>query len=85
MSPRASKGNALAQLAASFGIAQAETVAVGDSGNDASMIAWAGMGVAMGNATDDARHAAGWVAPAVHQDGLADVIDRFFLSRNGAP
>lgn len=81
-SPRASKGQALAFLADYFGIAQADILAAGDSGNDISMIQWAGWGVAMGNATADVRAAADWIAPPVSEDGLADVIERFVL-QNG--
>lgn len=79
ISPRASKGQALAFLADRFGIAQADTVAVGDSGNDISMIRWAGLGVAMGNASPDVKAVAGWIAPPVGEDGLADVIQSFLL------
>lgn len=78
----ASKGEALARLAAHFGISRADTLAVGDSGNDLSMLRWAGLGVAMGNATPDVKAAAGWIAPPVHEEGLADAIERFVL-RNG--
>ena len=62
-SPKASKGNALAFLAERYGISQAETIAVGDSDNDISMIRWAGLGVAMGNAAPEVIAAADWVAP----------------------
>ncbi len=81
-SPRASKGQALAFLAGYFGIAQADILAAGDSGNDISMIQWAGLGVAMGNATAGVKAVADWIAPPVAEDGLADVIERFVL-RNG--
>ncbi|NLE77967.1 MAG: Cof-type HAD-IIB family hydrolase, partial [Chloroflexi bacterium] len=43
-----SKGEALAWVAAHLGISRAQTVAVGDQENDASMLRWAGLGVAMG-------------------------------------
>ena len=43
----ASKGHGLRFLAEHYGVAQAETIAVGDSGNDASMIEWAGLGIAV--------------------------------------
>ena len=76
---RASKGNAVAFLASRYGIPRSETVAVGDSGNDISMIRWAGLGVAMGNATPDVLAAADWVAPTVAEDGLAATIERFLL------
>jgi len=80
--PNASKGNALAFVAGRYGIAQAETVAVGDSDNDISMIRWAGLGVAMGNAAPEVMAAADRVAPSVSEDGLATVIEEFVL-RNG--
>jgi len=69
----------LAFLADRFGIPQAETMAVGDSGNDISMIQWAGLGVAMGNATPDVQATADWIAPRVQEDGLVEVIERFVL------
>ena len=78
-SPNASKGNALAFLAGRYGIPQAETIAVGDSDNDISMIRWAGLGVAMGNAAPEVIAAADQVAPSVTEDGLATVIEEFVL------
>ena len=76
----ASKGHGLKFLAQHYGIPQAETIAVGDSGNDSSMIAWAGLGVAMGNALAEVFAAADEVAPAVTEDGLAYVIEKHILS-----
>jgi hypothetical protein len=81
-SPNASKGNALAFLAERYGIARAETIAVGDSDNDISMIRWAGLGVAMGNAAPEVIAVADRVAPSVYDDGLAAVIEEYVL-RNG--
>ncbi len=78
--PEVSKSTALAHLARHLGVARDEIVAVGDSGNDVSMIRWAGTGVAMGNATPDVLAAADWVAPSIEEDGLAVVIERFFLN-----
>ena len=49
---------------------------MGDSGNDISMLRWAGLGVAMGNASEDVKAVAGWIAPPVQEDGLAVVIER---------
>jgi Cof subfamily protein (haloacid dehalogenase superfamily) len=80
ISPQASKGHALRFLAQCCGLAQAETIAVGDSGNDCSMIEWAGLGVAMGNASPEVLAVADVVAPSVTEDGLADVIERYILS-----
>ena len=75
------KGTALEWLAGQLGIARQDTMAIGDSGNDEAMIAWAGMGVAMGNASSEALAAADYVAPSVEEDGVADAIERFCLLR----
>ena len=48
--PGATKGGALAHVAAHYGVAQAEVLAVGDNHNDVDMLQWAGTGVVMGNA-----------------------------------
>ncbi len=75
----ASKGIALAHLAQQWGISRQEVIAVGDWENDASMIEWAGLGVAMGNAIDSIKAIADYVAPTVQEDGVAHVIDKFVL------
>ena len=54
--PGVHKGTALAELAASLGIESAGVVAFGDMPSDLPMLAWAGTGVAMGNA-DPLLHA----------------------------
>lgn len=74
-----SKEDALRRLAAHLDIPQAQVMAVGDQDNDASMIAWAGVGVAMGNASHATKSAADWIAPSVAQDGAAVAIERFVL------
>ena len=81
-SPLASKGNALAFLAGHLGVKREQVMAVGDSGNDISMIRWAALGVAMGNASADVKEAADWLAPGISDDGLAVAIEQLVL--NGA-
>ena len=51
-------------------------VAFGDELNDVEMIAWAGHGVAMGNAADVAKDAADEIAPTNDEDGVAVVLER---------
>ncbi len=72
--PEASKGNALAQLAADFGIAQGEALAMGDSVNDASMLAWAGRGIATAKADRYALAAADEQLPD-EVDAVAAVLE----------
>ena len=74
-----SKGDALRWLADHLGIPQAEIMAIGDQDNDVPMIAWAGVGVAMGGGSPAAIAAAGWIAPPLAEDGAAVAIERFVL------
>jgi Cof subfamily protein (haloacid dehalogenase superfamily) len=71
------KGHGLAWLADHLGIRQAEVLAIGDSDADVPMIAWAGVGVAMGNSSPAAKAAADWIAPTLEEDGVAAAIARF--------
>ncbi len=71
------KGHGLAWLAAHLGVPQAEVMAIGDSEADIPMIRWAGVGVAMGNATGDTKASADWVAPTLEDDGAAVAIERY--------
>jgi Cof subfamily protein (haloacid dehalogenase superfamily) len=77
--PGVSKGAALAWLAEHLEIAKDEVMAIGDQDNDASMVAWAGMGVAMGNGSERCKRAADWIAPTISEDGAATVIEQFLL------
>ncbi len=74
-----SKGDALSRLASHLGVPQGRVMAVGDQGNDVPMIAWAGVGVAMGNASPAAKAVADWIAPSFSEHGAAVAIERFVL------
>lgn len=74
-----SKGTALAWLASQLGVAQADTVAVGDALNDLEMVKWAGVGVAMGNAVLELKAAADYQTATVGEDGVAEAIERYLL------
>jgi hydroxymethylpyrimidine pyrophosphatase-like HAD family hydrolase len=47
--------------------------------NDVPMLRWAGHGVAMGNAHPDARAAADEVTAANTDDGVARVLERWWV------
>ncbi|MDP9806285.1 hydroxymethylpyrimidine pyrophosphatase-like HAD family hydrolase [Trueperella bonasi] len=51
------------------------SITVGDSGNDCEMLAWADVGVAMGNARPYVASFADTMAPHVDDDGLAVVLE----------
>jgi Cof subfamily protein (haloacid dehalogenase superfamily) len=75
-----SKGDALRRLAEYLGVPQAQVVAIGDQGNDVSMLAWAGLGIAMGNGSQAAKTVSDWIAPPLSADGAAVAIERALLS-----
>ena len=71
------KGSSLALLAGLLGIHVAATIAFGDGYNDISMLRRAGLGVAMANAREEVRAAAGYVAASNDEDGLALAAELF--------
>jgi len=74
-----SKGSALARLSKRLGIERDAIMAIGDSENDISMLSYAGIGVAVGNAVDKVKEAADYVAQGLSGDGVAEAIYRFVL------
>ena len=70
----ADKGTALKTVAAHLGIDIKDTIAFGDGANDKPILRAAGTGVAMGNATDDVKAAADYVAGGVDEDGVAKAL-----------
>lgn len=74
--PEATKGGALRLLAERLGIARANICAFGDSQNDLSMLAYAGTGVAVGNAIDEVKRQVTRVAPSNLDDGVAQVVEQ---------
>ncbi|WP_066633414.1 Cof-type HAD-IIB family hydrolase [Desulfolucanica intricata] len=77
--PMATKGHALAFLAEKYGIKHEEVMAIGDSYNDLEMIAYAGLGVIVGNARPDVKKHADYVTEALYGDGAAEAIEKFVL------
>ncbi|MGC6768010.1 sugar-phosphatase [Enterococcus sp. LJL51] len=77
LNKEASKGNALKKLAAHLNIPIEETMAIGDNENDLSMIEAAGIGVAMGNATDSVKAAAQVETASNDEDGVAEILFKY--------
>jgi hypothetical protein len=75
----ATKGGALAAVAARFGVARDEVFAIGDNHNDVDMLRWAGAAAVMGNAEPEVL-ALGLPVTASNDDaGLADAIRKYVL------
>lgn len=77
------KGVAVAFLARRLGIGPDRVMALGDYDNDVSMLSYAGVSVAMANASERARAAAKYRTLGNDQDGVAYAIRRYALS--GSP
>lgn len=73
---RVSKQAALLKLAAGFNISPSQVAMIGDSENDLEAIQWAGLGIAMGNASRDVLAAADIVVATNEQAGVADALAR---------
>lgn len=73
------KPNGLAHTLAHLGLTREQAIAFGDGGNDVTMLEYAGLGVAMGNACDAAKAAADYVTDDVTKDGLANALAHFGL------
>ena len=61
------------------GILPEETMAFGDGDNDIEMLRFAGIGVAMGNASDAVKAQADYVTASVDEDGIALALQHFGL------
>lgn len=62
-----------------FGLDRTETIAFGDGENDRSMLALAGIGVAMGNAGEEIRAGADYVTDTVDNGGVSKALRHFGL------
>ncbi len=73
------KHTALIEVCEYFGIDPKQSMAIGDGGNDISMLKAAGIGVAMGNANDDVKAAADYVTDDEDNDGIMKALKHFRL------
>ncbi|MDE6183100.1 MAG: Cof-type HAD-IIB family hydrolase, partial [Rikenellaceae bacterium] len=73
------KGVGLEKMLAHFGLKKEECMAFGDGGNDIEMLRYAGIGVAMGNASDNVKASADYVTSTVDDDGIRNALLHFGL------
>lgn len=81
MDPKVSKARAMKIMCESIGLSADEILAIGDGENDASMIAAAGIGVAMGNARAAAKDAADIVVDTNDECGFAQAVEMILEAR----
>jgi len=74
------KANSLKLLAEKLNIHQSEIIAVGNAGNDLTMIEYAGLGVWVDNVTPELRDRANVIVASNNNDGVAEVVQRYILN-----
>jgi Cof subfamily protein (haloacid dehalogenase superfamily) len=72
-----SKIFALKKILETYDISLKDTMAIGDSYTDISMISEAGIGVAMGNAVSELKEVSDFIVPDNDNDGVATAIGKF--------
>ena len=75
LEPGVNKWQAICKLAEKLGIAKSEIMCLGDSDNDYEMVANAGIGVAMANATEKVKSGAKIITASNDDDGVAIVLE----------
>lgn len=75
------KGKALEKIARILGVPMENTMSIGDSDNDVSMMRQAGIGVAMGNASRSVKRQADQIARSNEEEGAARFIEEYMVKR----
>lgn len=70
------KGQGIRDICGVLGITAEEVISFGDAENDIPMLKAAGMGVAMGNASDAVKQAADMVTLSNNDDGIAYALEK---------
>lgn len=76
---QATKQHGILEVAKLLGIETHEIIGVGDGYNDFPLLMACGLKIAMGNAVDDLKAIADYIAPPVEKDGVADILKKFVL------
>ena len=79
MNPKSHKGFGMAALCEHLNLSAEEVICIGDGGNDKEMIEFAGLGIAMENATDDVKSIAQYTTSSNDNDGVAKAIEKYIL------
>lgn len=72
--PGTTKALALEDVTRTLGLDRAEVIAVGDNENDVAMLRWAGIGVAVRNASEAAKAASDYLTNEPAGDGVVELL-----------
>lgn len=73
------KARTLKKVIGPIGVSQSNTICCGDAFNDITMVEYAGIGVAMGNAKPEVKAVADYITASNEEDGIAEVVEHFLL------
>ena len=73
------KASSLDHMLPLIGLTKEDAICCGDGYNDITMIAYAGVGVAMANAREEVKKVADYITKSNDEDGLVEVIEKFVL------
>jgi Cof subfamily protein (haloacid dehalogenase superfamily) len=79
--PEANKGAVVLALGKMLKIDPSEVATLGDMPNDISMFEKSGLSIAMGQSSDEVKHAATHVTTSSEEEGFANAIERFILGQ----
>lgn len=74
------KAASIARLAEKLSIKREEIIAVGNAGNDLSMVEYAGLGVWVDNVTPELRDRADVIVASNNNHGVAEVVERYIVA-----
>lgn len=77
---KATKQYGILEVARLLNISTEEMIGIGDGHNDFPLLMACGLKVAMGNAVEDLKAIADYVAPSADDDGVAHVLEKFVLN-----
>jgi Cof subfamily protein (haloacid dehalogenase superfamily) len=80
----ANKGMVVRDVSRIFNIPLAEIATIGDMPNDIPMLALAGVGIAMGNASEEVQRVARHVTTSNDDEGFANAVEHFILADRAA-
>ena len=76
------KAYSLQKLLDHLGLDKSELIACGDGYNDLTMVEFAGLGVAMGNAVDTVKEKANFLTASNDENGIARVLEKFVFCKD---
>ncbi len=81
-SSKSTKLNGIRKILTNYKLSFSDAIAIGDNHNDAEMIKYSGIGVAVNNAPEEIKKIADFICPSNVDDGVAITIKKYFDDEN---